>query len=636
MLSTGDAVLIVRSSIVKDLRIQTLRGVSILGVLAFHLSNKFPLGYLGVDIFFVISGFLMAPRIMRLIDTRENNPQFKYSELLNFFNKRFRRLSPALGFGLILTALATFLFADPHDLHRISMQGIFTIFLVGNIGAQRYAGDYFQPNPIPLIHTWSLSAEEQIYILVPLLLISVLFIFVSKKFPWFRFFLFLFLISLFGEFLLDNILNSKFGNNWPSEILGYYSPLTHLWQFCLGALLYLISINPSAQSKLPKAQPSKIFWTLMILLLLNPFGKLDENLTLFVLVMLTISILLNTGRSNKAITSFNPLVLIGNLSFPLYIFHLPVIYFFTFSPSVQRLSLNGVVKTILTVITFFAFSAACYFLIEKRSIQYKTRTLFFIWTVLPVFLFLGLNGLSHYVFEQTITPSSSTKSYSASLKCNESSESVCHYQGKNFQKSVLILGDSHARALAGSIVSSEKITDEAIFLSLNDGCRFSLSMFGGEESCASANTAALSWIKRNNPKLIIVTGRAIGGEGKSWNHRQAEFLSSYNAILRESEADIIVVGPNLEFSTVDYFQTLSGDQTGFDEFSQKENSFLKPAIERLANRRIEFVNPNTYLCATGCTRESLLKFYFDNDHLNSQGTDKVVRALGPKIVERLG
>jgi peptidoglycan/LPS O-acetylase OafA/YrhL len=621
---------------VKDLRIQTLRGVSILAVLAFHLSNKFPLGYLGVDVFFVISGFVMAPRIMKLIETRENNLQFKYSELLIFFDKRFRRLSPALGFGLILTALATFLFADPHDLHRISMQGIFTIFLIGNIGSQRYAGDYFQPNPIPLIHTWSLSAEEQIYILVPALLILVIFIITSKKFPWFRFFLSLFLISLFGEFFLVNILNSKFGENWPSEFLGYYSPLTHLWQFCLGALLYLISINQSARLKLPKVQLSKIPWVLMILLLLNPFGKLGENLTLFLLVMLTSCILLDTGRSIRAKTSIKPLVLIGNLSYSLYIFHLPVIYFFIFSPSVQRLSLNSGMRTILTVITFFVFSIACYFLIEKRSIQYKTRTLFFTWTVFPVLLFLGVNGLSNYVFEQTITPSSSTKSYSASLECYESSESVCHYQGKNLQKSVLILGDSHARALAGSIVSSEKITDEAIFLSLNDGCRFSLPIFGGEESCASANDATLSWIKRNNPKLIIVTGRAIGDEGKSWNRRQVEFLASYNVILRESEADLIVVGPNLEFSPVDYFQTLSGHLTEFDVLSQKENAFLKPEIERLANKRIEFVDPNTYLCVSGCTRASLLKFYFDNDHLNSQGTDKVVRTLGPMIVERLG
>ena len=143
--------------------------------MAFHaFETHFPLGYLGVDIFFVISGFVVTPLILRI-----HSEKFLYwiIELKSFYKKRFFRLAPALAGTLAFSAVAVLLFGNLNDHQKFTRQGIASVLLIGNYGASRYSGDYFSPNPNPLVHTWSLSVEEQIYIILPF----VLFVFLRRS-----------------------------------------------------------------------------------------------------------------------------------------------------------------------------------------------------------------------------------------------------------------------------------------------------------------------------------------------------------------------------------------------------------------------------------------------------------------------
>ena len=151
--------------------VQALRGLAVLSIVLFHANEKyFPLGYLGVDVFFVISGFVVTPLMVRIFTSAEINCKKRITNLLLFYRRRFYRLAPALALTLTISTLAIFLFDAPNYHQRFARQGIATLLLLGNIGAYRYSGDYFAPNPNPLLHTWSLSVEEQIYLFLPLVL----------------------------------------------------------------------------------------------------------------------------------------------------------------------------------------------------------------------------------------------------------------------------------------------------------------------------------------------------------------------------------------------------------------------------------------------------------------------------------
>jgi peptidoglycan/LPS O-acetylase OafA/YrhL len=119
--------------------IQVLRGLAVLAVLLFHAEESyFPLGYLGVDVFFVVSGFVVTPLILQIF-TDQANGWGVLSNLRYFYMRRFYRLAPALAVMLSISAVTIFLLGPIADHQRFARQGIATLLLVGNFGA--YSGN---------------------------------------------------------------------------------------------------------------------------------------------------------------------------------------------------------------------------------------------------------------------------------------------------------------------------------------------------------------------------------------------------------------------------------------------------------------------------------------------------------------
>ena len=154
--------------------IQILRGISVLSVVIFHIFPGTNNGYLGVDIFFVISGYLLTPKIIFILENKKQKNRI--SELKLFYTKRLYRLTPALSTSILFFVIIIFISSDIEEHKRIIKQCLATVFLLGNLGAYKFNGNYFNPNPNPFTHTWSLSLEEQIYLILPLLLLLLLFI----------------------------------------------------------------------------------------------------------------------------------------------------------------------------------------------------------------------------------------------------------------------------------------------------------------------------------------------------------------------------------------------------------------------------------------------------------------------------
>lgn len=115
--------------------LQVIRGLAVSAVILFHLNERvFPFGYLGVDVFFVISSYVVTPLIVEIfIGSKSRTYNLKY-----FFIRRFYRLAPALIAVLTLSTILIFLFASPVEHKRFALQGIATLALIGNIGAYKY------------------------------------------------------------------------------------------------------------------------------------------------------------------------------------------------------------------------------------------------------------------------------------------------------------------------------------------------------------------------------------------------------------------------------------------------------------------------------------------------------------------
>ncbi len=157
--------------------IDGLRAVAVLSVVLYHANVPgFSAGYLGVDIFFVISGYLITGLLHSELQHHGR------IDFIAFYARRFRRLLPALAIVLVVTLLAGWLILFPAELPRLSKAATAVLLMFSNIHFMQYSGGYFDPSVdvMPLLHTWSLSVEEQFYLFWPLLMAACFFL--ARKF----------------------------------------------------------------------------------------------------------------------------------------------------------------------------------------------------------------------------------------------------------------------------------------------------------------------------------------------------------------------------------------------------------------------------------------------------------------------
>lgn len=345
--------------------IQALRGVAVMAVVFFHVSPRmFPLGYLGVDVFFVISGFVVTPLILRIFrdPNQESLKTYQrinlFDNLLKFYVRRFFRLAPALIVTLIVSAGFILLLAPVSDHQNFYSQGLYTLFLLGNVGAFKNSGDYFRPDLNPLIHTWSLSVEEQIYILLPLLMIILFAKFKNQKSAFAKIFLTLTCLSLFLFLFPNTFVTFGLGNDFV-----FYSPVSRLWQFTLGGLTFLISRSTHFNQF-----QFKIFFIslpLIFILLYSPF-QIDLNIS--VLLSTFTAAALITIKGLELIPKFIgcTLIWIGDRSYSIYLLHMPIIYISNYQDIFDFNLWGDRILRILALVFIVLFANLMYTRVENR------------------------------------------------------------------------------------------------------------------------------------------------------------------------------------------------------------------------------------------------------------------------------
>lgn len=289
--------------------IDGLRAIAVLGVVLFHLSpTTLTGGFVGVDIFFVISGYLITGHIRKAL--AEGDFSF-----LDFYAKRIRRLYPALVVTMLLTIAGAYFLLFPLELKHVSQAALAAAFYVSNY-YYLFSIDYFSHNEIrPLLHTWSLAVEEQFYLVFPALLLALS---RATRRTAALAILALAICSLaYAQFLVGN-----------DSALAFYGAPTRFWEFAAGALLtYLPSPKQTARS-VPAVAAFGLAAVIAAVVLMSETSPVPGPVAL--LPVLGAAAIIRAGESENRVSqllAFAPLRYIGRISYALYLVHWPLIVF---------------------------------------------------------------------------------------------------------------------------------------------------------------------------------------------------------------------------------------------------------------------------------------------------------------------
>ncbi len=287
-----------------------LRAVAIIFVLFFHADlSLFPSGFIGVDIFFVISGFL----ITGIINDSLQNDQFSF---INFYNRRIWRLQPVFLCLLLVTTVLTILFYLPIDLQQFSESASKAAVFKSNKYFGTVTTDYFSQNTkiLPLLHTWSLSIEWQCYLILPLALYLIHRIFPRTYFAK----------VIYGLTLLSLVLYFYF--IYPNQ--SYYHFPSRIFEFLIGSCVAVNSLRISSNKYFLEAMSVLALGSLFYIATLDNVILNFPNKYAIILCLAT-GVLIWTGDSpyksiGLRLLSLKPVLFIGLISYSLYIWHWPV------------------------------------------------------------------------------------------------------------------------------------------------------------------------------------------------------------------------------------------------------------------------------------------------------------------------
>lgn len=625
--------------------IDGLRGLAVLSVVIFH-ANKgiLPGGFIGVDIFFVISGFL----ITKIIYGSAIDGGFSYKE---FYHRRIKRILPVFFFVMMIAIIVSYLIMLPYDFLYFTKSAVSTLFFASNMFFGRSV-DYFSPNTseYPLLHTWSLSVEEQYYILFPVILLMI------YKRGWKT------IISLISFLLVLSVSVSCLLPLFPGLLkYNYYWLPSRAYELMIGSLTAIWLINKKIPRKLSSWMP---FVGMVLILISLVFIKENDKYpgALGLIPCLgTAMILLHEGDAKNYINrllSTRVAVFFGLISYSLYLWHWPTLSFVRYIFNESEITIGMLVFCIIFMI---GISWASWAFIEKpirhSSLSFnKSVALFYILPLIVIsslyFVTSRTNGIpSRYgenenTMEREIT-------YMKTSFCHNGEFGNCTFGDLKYNPNTYMFGDSQAGHYSGMLDEVGKKLGFSFVAKSVDACYPLLDMDGREPSSGVGFYSNLcqplikkSSIDYKKYKNIVMSGLwskyfIENPDTEKWVDDQIRELTSegHNVFIFEQ---IPVFGPGIyehalrrrygflghirESKDIEYF---SGLRTTDGE---KENAALKRIVSKYKNAY--FIEP---VEALGSSADKDLPFYKgvlvykDSDHLNEYGS----RMIGNDVYQKI-
>jgi peptidoglycan/LPS O-acetylase OafA/YrhL len=321
--------------------IDGLRAVAVTGVILFHaFPGGFPGGFVGVDVFFVISGFLITGVIVA-----EGPGGFSFFE---FYSRRIRRIFPSLIVVLFATFVIGWFELYSGEFLELGRQIVASAAFVANFLFWRESG-YFDTDASlkPLLHLWSLGVEEQFYLLWP----------AAIYLGWKRGIRPLYVVLLVA--LLSFALNVVEVRHNPAA--AFYSPLTRFWELMIGAALAVEKVNFSQGAARHIGSVAGLAMIALSFFVIAPGDGFPGWLALLPVIGSALAIAAGPSGAANRILAWRPLVGIGLISYPLYLWHWPLLVF----ARIGSLGTDPIGLRLVVILISFVLAAATFALVER-------------------------------------------------------------------------------------------------------------------------------------------------------------------------------------------------------------------------------------------------------------------------------
>ncbi|MBF4410220.1 acyltransferase family protein, partial [Vibrio anguillarum] len=507
--------------------IQGLRAIAVLAVMVFHLNPTWlPGGFVGVDVFLVISGFLITSILLH----KKSSAGYSLTETLKYFYvSRFKRIVPAYFLMLIIVALVAAILFLPSDFNTFRKGLEKATWFSSN----RYFadfGDYFAPASYeqPLLHTWSLAVEIQFYLLAPFIVLLL----PIRLLKWF------FVVLLIGLTALAEYRLRFLG----MEQATYYSLYARLPEFFVGGLaaLYVTTVS--------RVEGSTAWLGILGMLLIVISAITQPLLGSFpgILALLPVvgSVLLLSQPTQGwvgELLSCKTLVWLGGLSYSLYLWHWPVLAFLRYYTSAEVLDIEF---SILFVLLTFILSIVSYYGVERVFRSKSTNKKQALSWGLLVFGVLGASQTMAKVnamFTPVALPLEYLRYGDDSQNCHGHIVGDCLRGDLDSVKEILVLGDSHAAMLnhffdhIGKEIGFKARVITASSCVTIPGFDYNRIAEWAQQSCVAQIEQTKSYLE--NVELIFITA------SWNWHLRSEEFNRALRDFLQNmaSQAQVYIL-----------------------------------------------------------------------------------------------
>ncbi len=650
-------------------QIDGLRGISIISVVLYHFFPEiFIGGFIGVDIFFVISGFVISKILIEEFNLNRT------ISIKNFYVKRIKRIFPAFFLVIFASTIFSYFILLPNYLVDFSKSSLASVFFSSNFyfffTNQSYAA--ISSNFKPLLHLWSLSVEEQFYVFFPVFMLIFLRFFKNNYFLTIIISLSI-LLYIFSHILENLYYGSSF----------YLLP-TRTVQFLIGCLVAYLYLKKDENFNF-QSLISPLFYLSTIAIIIFIFFITNENLypSYYSLpVMFGSAVLIYSTKfkilENSFLSSYL-LVWFGKISYSLYLWHYPIFVYANYLDLLNS-RLNQTLFLILSVI----FAYISYNFYEKKfRYNYSFSKTLLISVIFCFFIFLySYLSINSNGFEKRV-PEILSKNYDSiiyKLKddegeiCYDRKKDFCHLnKGKNKLK-VAVVGDSHTALITTKL---SQTTDYEIISMNNTGCyylpNFSLLNIGTNieyERCNSqVQSERIRKLSSLENHIIIIGGRLPlyltgkkfdnlegGKEGNRFRDLEQKNLDANykdeitKPILKLAEKNrVLIIYPIPELGwdikkeilkktnknvlkiKNDFNENFPIISTSFEVFKERNKDSFE-ILDSIEHENILRVFPHKLFCDKTIKNRCVANdknnlFYIDTDHLSDYASNEVVKLI---------
>ena len=640
--------------------IQGLRGIAVLLVVIYHTGVALPGGYIGVDIFFVISGFVITQLLLR-----ETSATGTIS-LKNFYERRIKRILPAVAFAIIGTLFLSIFALSPFgEQQQVAQTARASSFFAANF--YFYLQDsYWALAENPLRHLWSLAVEEQFYIFFPVLLLALnkLKIGINSRLSV----AILIVISIIS-FVISYLLSIGEQILPKPELFAFFGTPWRMWEFLAGSLIALApSIRIAVKSistPLSAIALAAIAWSAISFDSYTPF----PGSAALIPVLATTALIYFGTQSNLLTTllSARPLTAVGDISYSWYLWHWPLIVFaHRVFPASEVIAPVGAA---LISVLFAIFSLRKIenpirhnsHLHGKRVLQLGAACV-----IAPLVFSIATQQLSATGLGLTELRSDSTDiSYADTKVCRvdlilDLENSNCDdYSFGPLAKRILLVGDSAAGSISDAVASFAKSNEFNFSVYYANSCPVTARAYKYRENCESNFAQISEYIEKLNPDFLVIAnmsdlyvsesglGKVIvdfdGNPARSADEALQLWIAGLRSRIenRFSLRKVLIVQqpPLSAMREPILLQKLFDEEVSLDN-SDTRNMIVQAEAELFKSyKNIAVFDPASVLCDDKNCRQTLNgdALYYDGRHLTVKGSllmvDGITKALQPLLAE---